>query len=241
MTENKKSQPSDAQQMATVEPHAMSMLAVLERAARDPNVDVDKLERLMLMKERMDAQHAKTAYDAAMAEMQPHLPVVAERGSAAGRYTYALWEDINTLIKPVLQTYGFALTFRTNFTDGISVTGVLSHRDGHREETTISLPPDPSGNKPAVQAVASSVSYGKRYTASALLNLTSHGEDDDAYRAAVEMINEEQELQLTEMLEATNSDVSKFLKWLKVDALSSIPVKRFEEALAQLKRKEQRK
>jgi hypothetical protein len=29
--------------------------------------------------------------------------------------------------------------------------------------------------------VASTVSYGKRYAAGALLNLTSHGEDDDAY------------------------------------------------------------
>ena len=28
------------------------------------------------------------------------------------------------------------------------------------------------------------MSYGKRYTAGALLNLTSHGEDDDAFAAA---------------------------------------------------------
>ena len=42
-------------------------------------------------------------------------------------------------------------------------------------------PAEASGNRNAVQAVASSVSYGKRYTASALLNLTSHGEDDDAF------------------------------------------------------------
>src|SRR5690606_16446095 len=60
----------------------------------------------------------------------------------------------------------------------------LTHKSGHREETTIKLPADPSGNKNAVQAVASSVSYGKRYTAGALLNLTSHAEDDDAFAAA---------------------------------------------------------
>src|SRR5690606_4042351 len=60
-------------------------------------------------------------------------------------------------------------------------TGVLLHKAGHREETTIKLPADSSGNKNAVQAVASSVSYGKRYAAGALLNLTSHGEDDDAF------------------------------------------------------------
>lgn len=159
------------------------MLSMIERAARDPNVDIDKMERLVQMQERALARQAKAEYDAAMAEMQPELPSVGERGNAAGRYTYALWEDINAQIKPILSKHGFALTFRTDFTDGISVTGVLSHRLGHREETTIKLPADKSGNKNDVQAVASSVSYGKRYTAGALLNLTSHGEDDDAFAA----------------------------------------------------------
>jgi len=175
--------------VAKIEKHELAvsdvspMFAMIERAARDPAVDIDKLERLMQMKVSADALAARGAFDEAMASMQPELPAIGERGNAAGRYTYALWEDINSAIKPVLMKHGFALTFRTDFTNGITVTGVLSHRSGHREETSITLPADPSGNKNAVQAVASSVSYGKRYTAGALLNLTSHGEDDDAYAA----------------------------------------------------------
>lgn len=160
-----------------------AMVAMIERAARDPNVDVEKMERLFAMHERMEARQAAVAFNDALADMLDKLPVVGERGNAAGRYTFALWEDINKAIKPILKEHGFALTFRTDFTDGIAVTGVLSHRLGHSESTTIKLPADPSGNKNAVQAVASSVSYGKRYTAGALLNLTSHGEDDDAYMA----------------------------------------------------------
>jgi len=159
------------------------MLSMIERAARDPAVDIDKMERLVQMQERALAREAKAAYDAGMAELQPELPSIGERGNAADRYTYALWEDINAAIKPILSKHGFALTFRTSFAEKIGVTGVLSHRCGHREETTIMLPADASGNKNAVQAVASSVSYGKRYTAGALLNLTSHGEDDDAFAA----------------------------------------------------------
>jgi hypothetical protein len=163
------------------------MFAMIERAARDPSVDIDKLERLMQMKKDADALSARAAFDAAMADMQPALPSIGERGAAKvdgkTRYTYALWEDINAAIKPVLMAHGFALTFRTDTASGITVTGVLSHRAGHREETQITMPADPGGGKNAVQAVASSVSYGKRYTACALLNLTSHGEDDDAYAA----------------------------------------------------------
>lgn len=164
-----------------------TILAVISRAASDPNTDVDKMERLMAMYERIESKRAVAAYQADLAEMQDSLPSIGERGSAAGRYTYALWEDINAAIKPVLKRFGFALSFRTDCQkDGISVTGVLTHREGHREETTISLPADGSGNKNAVQAVASSVSYGKRYAAGALLNLTSHGEDDDAFAATSE-------------------------------------------------------
>lgn len=222
-------------------PDASPMFAMIERAARDPSVDIDKLERLMQMKERADAQSARAAFDAAMADMQPELPAIGERGKAAGRYTYALWEDINTAIKPVLTKHGFAMTFRTDFTHGITVTGVLSHRGGHREETSITLPADPSGNKNAVQAVASSVSYGKRYTAGALLNLTSHSEDDDAYAAAVETITDAQEIQINDMLEATGSDKAKFLKWLKVDSVSAIPAKSFDAVMKTLHAKESSK
>lgn len=160
-----------------------TLLQVIQNAAQNPQADIEKMERLMAMYERVEAKRAEADFSADMAQMQAELPSIGERGDAAGRYKFALWEDINTAIKPILSRYGFALTFRTDFADGIAVTGVLTHRSGHREETTIKLPADASGNKNAVQAVASSVSYGKRYTASALLNLTSHGEDDDAFSA----------------------------------------------------------
>lgn len=225
---------TEVQTVADVSP----MLAMIDRAARDPAVDIDKLERLMAMKERHDAQEAQREFDNAMADMQPKLPSIGERGNAAGRYTFALWEDINSVVKPILQQHGFALTFRTSFVDGVAVTGVLSHRAGHREETSITLPADGSGNKNAVQAVASSVSYGKRYTASALLNLTTHGEDDDAYKAVEEAITETQEIQLSEMLEATGSDKAKFLKFFKVNGLSELPAKKFQQAFGMLKAKE---
>lgn len=164
-----------------------AMMATITRAAADPNVDIEKMERLWAMKERMDARAAEAAYADAFAEMQLELPAIAERGKAevngSVRYTFAKWEDINTAIKPVLAKHGFALSFRTDFTAGITVSGVLQHRLGHREETAITLPSDKTGSKNDVQAVASAISYGKRYTAAALLNLTSHGEDDDAYQA----------------------------------------------------------
>lgn len=214
-----------------------TLLAVISRAASDETVNVDKMERLMSMYQAIEAKRAEAEFSAALSEMQSSLPAIGERGNAAGRYTYALWEDINTAVKPVLQKFGFALSFRTDFTDGIAVTAVLSHRSGHSERTTIKLPADPSGNKNAVQAVASSVSYGKRYSAGALLNLTSHGEDDDAYATAVECINEEQQNTLAELIQTSGADKAKFLAWLKVGTLAEVSTKKYPDALAQLRKR----
>jgi hypothetical protein len=171
--------------IAAPQTESEAILSVISRAASDPSCDIEKMERLMQMHERMQAKQAEVAFAQALAEMQEHMPVIGERGAIKNKNggvqsTYALWEDINEALKPVLTQYGFALSFRTNTGDGqVKVTGILSHRMGHREETDITLPSDVTGSKNAVQAVASSVSYGKRYTAGALLNLTSRGEDDD--------------------------------------------------------------
>lgn len=165
------------------------LLGVIARAARDPSVDIDKMERLLEMQERVIAREARTAYSVALAELQPKLPIISERGKILNKdrqvqSTYAFWEDVNEQIRPLLAQAGFSLSFRTGKNGNeITVTGVLTHKDGHREETTISLPADGSGNKNAVQAVASSTSYGKRYTAFALLNITTKGEDDDGTTA----------------------------------------------------------
>ena len=165
-----------------------TILQIVQRAASDPSCDIDKMERLMQMHERLQARQAEQAFNDALAQMQVVLPEVSERGAIKNRNgdkqsTYALWEDINQAIKPVLAQHGFALSFRTSTETGIAVTGVLSHKLGHREESSILLPADVSGSKNAVQAIASSISYGKRYTAGALLNLTSRGEDDDGQAA----------------------------------------------------------
>src|SRR3546814_18941852 len=105
------------------------------------------MERLLAMQERIVARQAEALFASALSEMQDELPSVGERGDASGRYTYALWEDINAAIKPVLKRHGFALSFRTDFTNGIRVVGVLTHSGGHTEPTDSVLPADGSDNK----------------------------------------------------------------------------------------------
>lgn len=225
-----------------------AIIQVIERAAMNPNVDIDKMERLLQMQERIMERNAKADYDAAFAEMQSELPVIAERGGIKDRQQniqsrYALWEDINEAIKPVLARHGFGISFRTGQHDGkIVVTGVLSHRGGHREETTMELPTDTSGSKNAVQAVGSSTSYGKRYTAQALLNLTSRGEDDDGKAAGLgETLSEEQVMALRDLILSMDADEKKFLAYLKLDSLESILASNYQACVDLLKQSNRRK
>lgn len=238
---------------------ATALISMIERVALNPAVDIDKMERLLEMQERILARTAKVAYAAALAEMQPNLPVIERRGliqvrkkDANGERNgevqqatpYALWEDINEAIRPVLQQYGFALSFRTGQSaDGrVTVTGILSHREGHQEETTMVLQHDSTGSKNAVQAIGSSTSYGKRYTAMALLNLTSRGDDDDGRQAgAPAAINEQQRQELSDLLEATASDEARFFAFFGIEFLAEMPAKRFAEAKAMLEQKKARK
>jgi len=225
--------------------YGASLMEVIARAASDASVDIDKMERLIAMQERISDRQAVVAFNSALAELQPQLPVISERGGIKARdgsvqSTYALWEDVNEAIRPVLAAHGFALRFRVDRqADQISVTGILSHREGHSEETTLSLPTDTSGSKNAVQAVGSSTSYGKRYTAFALLNITSTDEDDDGRAASADHpISVKQYDELGKMIVSTQSDTGKFIEYL-VNAkklrddqiLEDLPAKHFQFAM----------
>lgn len=191
---------AERQLPAVAVPEGATILNIIERASRDPNVDIDKMERLFRMKLDMDAREAKASYLSALAEMQPKLPVIAkhgvigmnekdDRGAKTGKQVamtkYARWEDVVEGITPILAEHGFSLSFRIAqpTPDRIAVSGVLGHRGGHTEETIISLPIDTSGSKNNVQGWGSSTSYGKRYTSFALLNISARGEDDDGHGA----------------------------------------------------------
>lgn len=226
---------------------AATLMEVIGRAASDPATDVDKLERLMGLYERIKAGHAKAAYTAALAEMQPELPEIVERGeiriseNKPGQ-KYARWEDINEAIKPILAKHGFALSFKTGRQDEkVVVTGILSHRAGHSEETTLWLPADNSGSKNAVQAIGSSTSYGKRYTAGALLNLTSRGEDDDGWGGGTKLITAAQCDTLNLLADEVGADKIAYCKYLGVESIAAIPAHQFARAKQALQAKATRK
>lgn len=199
------------QAVAPADPVDNSILAVISRAAADPTCDIEKMERLLAMHERMQAKTAEAAFNTGMAQMQCEIPTVFE--SAVNLHSgnsYATLDDITRIVKPIMQQHGFAITFKVeNLEKAISVTGILMHRDGHREETTMTLPADIGKGRNEVQAVGSSTTYGKRYVMCALLNITtSEARDDDAQSSDGSGSAEAQAQAVTEILESIEKAAS---------------------------------
>jgi len=104
-----------------------------------------------------------------------------------GQRTYYKFADMATIAEAIdkpLSKHGLTYRFRTVTTAPtvVTVTCIVSHRDGHSEENSLSATADISGNKNAIQAIGSAVTYLQRYTLNAALGLTA-SEDDDGQAA----------------------------------------------------------
>lgn len=157
---------------------------MFERLALDPNVPVDKLERLIAMQEHIMEVNAKAAFNRAFADLQADLPTVVEHGKT-DKGTYAQLEDIIEAVRPILRMHGFSISHATEWPDKttVKVVGILTHTEGHERRSEFMASADQSGSKNAIQALGSSVAYGRRYTTKDLLNIVTRGEDDDGRRS----------------------------------------------------------
>jgi hypothetical protein len=216
-----------------------SFMAEYRALALEPTVDAAKLEQIIAAEERRQAREAGQAFAQDMAAMAGELPVIAENGAIRlGEETvatYALWEDLNDAIRPILHRWGFALSFEVSSSlEEIRVGARLMHRSGHVETTSLSVPPDPGTDRNRIQAIGSALSYAKRYTACALLNLTSRGEDDDGAATSV-LISHDQLIELECELLRTRANKLRLLDYLGVSSLSALPTDRFSEAMGAVK------
>lgn len=268
-TEVAKHDPRAAAPPAKVEVVSDPFLAMVREVAMNPALDVTKLDALLAMQERILDRQARIAFDNALAEMQPHLPVIDRKGrieikkkDSKGDRTgpveqstpYPKWEDVVEAITPITSRFGFGLSFKPSLTAEkmVRVEGTLSGH-GWRETTHVDLQHDATGSKNAVQAFSSSVSYGKRIVGCALLNIVSRGEDVDGAFSGAPMVvgdamGQEQVDQLIELCEAVGCPKDRFVRHMNsikpqghpdAAGIAQIPVARFDQAVAQLRSYEQ--
>lgn len=239
-----------------------SVLATFERLAVNPAVNPDSLGKLLDVQERLLDRRAKDMFDAAVIAMQTDLPPITKDGHIAyddkpsgrgkgAKIGYAKWETIDALVKPILKAHGLGLTHRIGTApDGrVRVTAVLRGH-GHTDDSCyFDLQADSGGGKNNVQAWASSVSYAKRHTACAVLNIITKDEDDDAKasgRPAVlgQPLTTEQLDQLVTFRDAVECPAAKLVAHLnqhrpsghpELEKLDDLPTTRFDEAIEALR------
>ena len=216
------------------------MIAMIERVAMDPAASIEKLERMMDMRDRLQAEAAKMAFAAAFAAASAEFPSIPLNGKGDKNKAYALLKDIINLTRPVLSRHGLALSFGVeSHPDRVIVTAELMHVLGHSKTTSMELPKDQSGSKNAVQAVGSSQTYGQRYTAQAILGLSLGDDIDDDGRAAGKSttIGADEFFQLRTLLDESGADEVKFCEYLKVQSLEVLPQRMFADAVSALRKK----
>ncbi len=234
---------NDGQEPMTYLPVTTPM-SMIERAV-DKGADVAMIEKLMELAERHDRNLGRRAFDQAIASAKAEFPEIRKNktvdfSTAKGRthYRHEDMAEIARAVDPVLSRYGLSYRYRTQ-QDGrsVTVTCILSHKDGYSEETTLSSAADESGNKNHLQAVGSAATYLQRYTLKMALGLAATDDDDGSRADAENLINADQFQVLQGLIEETRADVPKLLKFLGAETLEEMTVTQFSTAVSALRKK----
>jgi hypothetical protein len=210
-----------------------TVLALIERVALDPRADVDKLERLAAMYERLKAKEAEMAFNAAKARILKKLarikivknrPVLAESENGKPQkdtieaFKYAPLEEIDKHLRPLLAEEEMDLSYSDEPCEGggILIRGRLKHLpSGHYEDSFMPAPLDTTGGKSNVQAVGSTNSFLRRYVACNIFNIVVVGDDDDGNGGR---IDEVQTKTIVELIKKAKVG-PKFLKYMKAQSV----------------------
>lgn len=173
---------------AEVQPttQAVTPLALISQAI-SINANIEVMEKVFELHQKIQADDAKKVFFAAMSKAQAIMPVVQKSNTASFRtkaggnmaYKFASLDDVTKVVRSILPNSGLSYRYQVKQdASTVTVKCIVSHAGGHSEDCMMSMPVDASGNKNALQAIASTVSYLKRYTLCAAFGIAT-GEDED--------------------------------------------------------------
>ena len=199
--------------------------------------DLGSVKEMLAMSKDLAADAARRAFDAAVAEAKAEIPIVGKNATGHNSKRYADFSAYATALRPILAKHGLSYRFRTEQTDRITVTCVLSHKDGHAEENSLSGPADGSGSKNAIQAIGSTLTYLQRYTLVQSLGLAA-SEDDDGRNSeeTAGPISEDQLRRMRALIETSGADIQICCEKWKIDSLPEMSAAKFDENYNTLKR-----
>ena len=153
--------------------------------------NIDAVEKMMNLNDRVRKQQAEMAYRDAMSKFQAECPIIKKRKvvrdkDGVKRYKYAPIEDIVKQIQPLFDKHGFSFKVNTEITTGESPgLGVIAkvivfHALGHIEETQFWAPFDSKQYMTEAQKWGSTATFAKRNALMNAFGIVTADEDDDA-------------------------------------------------------------
>ena len=236
---------------ANVAPMTSQADRLVEMAIQS-GADIERLDKLLDLKERYDREEARKQFTAALADFKSEdVQIVKDKGvgytnkdgSFTG-YKHATLGNVVGTAVPHMSKHGLSHRWNVVQTQGsITVTCILTHKGGHSEEVSMFAAPDDTGKKNSIQQVASTVTYLERYTFLSITGLAVEDQMDDdgvkAEPAVVELITPDQASEIYALIDENNLSMEGFLKVLatslKVACIEDIPAIRHENIIKKIK------
>src|SRR6185312_10646269 len=176
---------SERKELAPVsEGHAL--IAAIERAARDPDVNVEKMERLFAMRKEIALEIAMAAFNDAMNAAQAEMrPIATDATNPQTHSKYATYAKLDSALRPIYTKHGFSISYDeadSPKSEHVRVLAYVSHRGGYTRTYRRDMPADGKGAKGGdvmtkTHAAGAAQSYGSRYLLKGIFNIAV-GEDD---------------------------------------------------------------
>lgn len=220
------------------------LMSVIAQAARDPNVDVSKMEALLKMKRDEEDRDAKRIFNRAFVRCKAEIkPVFANKDNRQTSSKYADALSLAHTIDPIMDKYGFAITYGTAPCDRqgyYRMVADLLHEDGHEKRYEADIPEDKAGikgtqNKTSTHAFGSSMTYGKRYMKLLIWDIATTDDDGQAAGRDEGTMTEQQVGHLRRLIGQTDLSEEKFIEYLHSqnvpgDTLEDMPFSAYENA-----------
>lgn len=183
--------PAHAPQNAPVVQGAVTPADLL-RHALDSGADLDRLEKLMDLQQRHEANEARKAFadDMARFKLKPlsiakdkHVQFETSKGWTD--YHHATIGNVCDVIIGALAEFGFSHRWVPSQQDGQCIVDcVITHRLGHEQHTVLKAAPDQTGGKNSIQAIISANTYLSRHSLLMAVGMATKDQEDDDGRGA---------------------------------------------------------
>lgn len=222
-------------------------------AAIDRGIPAESLEKLVALQERMSDRQAAIEFASAMAAFQQECPPIQHSKEAkittktggSFKYTYAELDEIARKVNPILAKHGLSYSWDSSVDEKgvmLTCTCTVRHINGHvGPPSNFALPIANDSAMSPQQKVGAALTFAQRRTLSSALGLTTTDDDTDAAQVDPTPINDDQLSHLEDLITETKVNRARFLKFLNVEDLATLPAVRYKEAVNALEQAEKRR